>query len=44
MLDQESGRVRFPDFELPDEQGQPWRLWTALSVGSAVLVFYRRDW
>ncbi len=43
-MDQESGRVLFPDFELPDEQGQPWRLRTALLVGPTVLVFYRGDW
>lgn len=36
--------ARFPDFELPDAQGRPWRLSTALADGPVVLVFYRGDW
>ena len=44
MNTNDSGSARFPDFELPDQQGQPWRLSTALGAGPAILVFYRGDW
>lgn len=43
-MNHESRDALFPDFELPDEHGQPWRLGTALRSGPAVLVFYRGDW
>jgi peroxiredoxin len=43
-MHEEKGNAQYPDFELPDEQGHPWRLSTALSAGPAVLVFYRGDW
>ncbi len=33
-----------PDFTLPDQQGQPWRLEDALAQGKIVAVFYRGDW
>ena len=32
------------DFELTDQNGQPWRLSEALARGGVVLVFYRGDW
>jgi peroxiredoxin len=32
------------DFELPDEQGRPWRLSQALVRGPVLLIFYRGDW
>lgn len=35
---------RAPNFELPDQQGQPWNLSGQLEVGPVVLVFYRGDW
>ena len=36
--------ARAPDFEAPDEGGQPWRLSDALKRSAQVLVFYRGDW
>lgn len=33
-----------PNFELPDENGQPWILSAHLPQGPVVLVFYRGDW
>jgi peroxiredoxin len=33
-----------PNFELPDQQGDPWILGERLPSGPAVLVFYRGDW
>jgi peroxiredoxin len=32
------------DFELPDQDGKPWRLADQLTRGPVVLVFYRGDW
>ncbi len=32
------------DFELPDQDGRPWRLSTALAAGPVAVVFYRGDW
>ena len=32
------------DFELTDQNGQPWRLSSAFGSGAVVLVFYRGDW
>jgi peroxiredoxin len=32
------------DFELPDQDGRPWRLATHLAQGPLLLVFYRGDW
>ena len=32
------------DFELPDQDGRPWRLSESLRQGTTVLVFYRGDW
>lgn len=32
------------DFELPDHQGETWRLSESLRNGPTVLVFYRGDW
>jgi peroxiredoxin len=34
----------FPDFELPDHLGRPWRLRDALDGAIQVIVFYRGDW
>ncbi len=39
----EVGEV-FPDFILPDSQGQLWRLSTALEKGPVVLAFHRGYW
>jgi len=36
--------ARAPDFTVPDEHGQPWRLSDALKRASQILVFYRGDW
>jgi peroxiredoxin len=36
--------VRFPAFILPDEQGEPFNLRSALTNGPLMLVFYRGDW
>jgi peroxiredoxin len=33
-----------PDFELPADDGQPWRLSSALQRGAVLVVFYRGDW
>ena len=33
-----------PDFELPDQDGRPWRLSDQLQAGPVLLVFYRGDW
>lgn len=33
-----------PDFELPDQQGRPWRLSEQLARGPVALIFYRGDW
>jgi peroxiredoxin len=33
-----------PNFELPDQNGNPWILSERLEQGSTVLVFYRGDW
>jgi peroxiredoxin len=33
-----------PDFSLPDEDGQEWRLSDAVRRSTQVLVFYRGDW
>jgi peroxiredoxin len=33
-----------PNFELPDEEGQPFNLSEWLEEGPLVLVFYRGDW
>ncbi len=30
--------------ELPDQNGQLWRLADAMQTGAVVLVFYRGDW
>jgi peroxiredoxin len=35
---------RFPAFILPDEQGVPFNLRSALTNGPLMLVFYRGDW
>jgi peroxiredoxin len=35
---------RFPAFILPDEQGEPFNLRSALTGGPLMLVFYRGDW
>jgi peroxiredoxin len=35
---------RFPAFILPDEQGEPFDLRSALTDGPLMLVFYRGDW
>jgi peroxiredoxin len=32
------------DFELPDQEGRPWRLSGALAKGPVLLVFFRGDW
>lgn len=32
------------DFELPDQDGRPWRLGARLARGPVLLVFYRGDW
>jgi peroxiredoxin len=32
------------DFELPDQDGNPWRLDEHLGHGPLILVFYRGDW
>ncbi len=32
------------DFELPDQNGQSWRLGDELAGGPVLLVFYRGDW
>jgi len=32
------------DFELPDHDGNPWRLGEHLERGPLVLVFYRGAW
>ncbi len=32
------------DFELPDQDGRPWRLGERLAQGPVLLVFYRGDW
>jgi peroxiredoxin len=32
------------DFELPDQEGRPWRLADALARGPVLLVFFRGDW
>ena len=32
------------DFELPDQDGNPWRLAEHRARGPIVLVFYRGDW
>jgi peroxiredoxin len=32
------------DFELPDQNGNAWRLADHLARGPVVLVFYRGDW
>jgi len=32
------------DFELPDHEGEAWRLADHLAHGPVVLVFYRGDW
>ena len=34
---------RATDFELPDQQGQPWRLSSVLARGPVLVVFYRGD-
>jgi len=33
-----------PDIELPDHNGQTWRLDRALELGAVLVVFYRGDW
>ena len=33
-----------PNFELPDENGNPFNLARELQGGPIVLVFYRGDW
>jgi peroxiredoxin len=33
-----------PDFEAPDEKGEPWHLTDALERSRQVLIFYRGDW
>ena len=35
---------RATDFNLPDQDGKPWRLSDHLAQGPVVLVFYRGDW
>jgi hypothetical protein len=35
---------QMPNFELPDEEGQPFNLSEWLEEGPLVLVFYRGDW
>ncbi len=35
---------RMPDFELPDENGEPFELYRKLREKPLVLVFYRGDW
>jgi peroxiredoxin len=35
---------RATDFELPDQDGTPWRLSDQLKQGAVLLVFYRGDW
>jgi len=32
------------DFELPDHEGEAWRLGDHLAWGPVLLVFYRGDW
>jgi peroxiredoxin len=32
------------DFELPDQEGQNWRLADHMTRGPVLLVFYRGDW
>ncbi len=32
------------DFELPDQEGRPWRLSDHLAGQPVLLVFYRGDW
>jgi peroxiredoxin len=32
------------DFELPDHEGRPWRLFDHLNDKPTMLVFYRGDW
>ena len=32
------------EFELPDQEGRPWRLTEHLDIGPVLLVFYRGDW
>jgi peroxiredoxin len=32
------------DFELPDHEGHPWRLFDHLESDPILLVFYRGDW
>jgi peroxiredoxin len=32
------------DFELPDQDGKPWRLGEALGRGPLLLIFFRGDW
>jgi len=33
-----------PDFTLPDQAGDPFRLEAELARGAVVLAFYRGDW
>ena len=33
-----------PDFELPDQEGQLWRLTEHLQERPTLVVFYRGDW
>jgi hypothetical protein len=35
---------RFPDFILPDSDGQPVTLASVLAQGPALLLFYKGDW
>ncbi len=35
---------RMQNFELPDQEGQPFNLHQRLQEGPLVLVFYREDW
>jgi peroxiredoxin Q/BCP len=35
---------RFPDFVLPDSEGQPVTLASVVAPGPALLLFYKEDW
>lgn len=39
-----SAGQRFPEFELPDADGEAFELSERLQDGPVVLVFYRGDW
>ena len=35
---------QFPDFELPDQDGQPAKLWALVGKFPFILTFYRGYW